>query len=141
MNKKVHFMVLFSGPVVTTLEQLRFQFYTAGNVNFWDTHAEADARQHTMNDPDRYQFTATDPYVALSALSTPGLWIFGGNDIQLPVQLSIERLQELTTQQKPYGYHVFPALGHNTAFAEPFNTGDSVDKEDSKKIICQLRVH
>lgn len=33
-------MVIFSGPVVSTLEQLRFQFYTQGDSNFWETHTE-----------------------------------------------------------------------------------------------------
>lgn len=34
MNKNVNFMVIFSGPVISTLEQLRFQFYTNGDEHF-----------------------------------------------------------------------------------------------------------
>lgn len=33
-NPLVNFMVLFSCPTITSLEQLRFQFYTNGNTNF-----------------------------------------------------------------------------------------------------------
>ncbi len=123
-NPKVDFMVLFSGPVVTTLEQLRFQFYTQGKSNFWDTHTEAEAREHISNDPDRYQFAGTDPHGALSALSIRGLWLFGGKDIQIPVGLSAERLNLLKEKGKPYEYQLFPELGHNTASSktpEPFN--------------------
>jgi hypothetical protein len=44
---------------------------------FWDKHTEADARQHVANDPDRYQFTNTDPMTSLKTITTPGLgfWI------------------------------------------------------------------
>jgi pimeloyl-ACP methyl ester carboxylesterase len=123
-NPKVSFMVLFSCPVVTTLEQLRFQFYTQGKSDFWETHTEAEARKHINSDPDRYQFTTTDPRDALATLSIQGLWLFGGKDVQIPVQLSIEHLDALKAKGKPYTYQLFPALGHNTSFSkspEPVN--------------------
>lgn len=117
-NKDVNFMVIFSGPVISTLEQLRFQFYTNGNESFWDTHNESDAREHIKNDPDKYQFVETDPQKQLSKLTIPGLWIFGGKDIQVPVVLSVENLEKLKATGKRYEYSLFPALGHNTAFSE-----------------------
>lgn len=123
-NKKVKFMTIFSGALITVKEQLRFQFYTNGNTKFWDTHTEEDARKHTMTDPDKYEFTDTNPLDALSKVSIPGLWIFGGKDIQVPVNLSIEHLHILKTKGKPYEYKLFPALGHNTSSSnseEPMN--------------------
>lgn len=116
-NPLVKFMVLFSGPTLTTLEQLRFQFYTAGRTDFWDHHTEADARDHVRNDPDRFQFAPTDPKEALSSLTIPGLWLFGGKDIQIPVNMCIEDLQALKAQGKPYDYALFPEVGHSTGFA------------------------
>lgn len=123
-NRKVNFMILFSGPVVTTLEQLRFQFYTDGDRHFWENHTEAEARQHVRSDPDRYQFAGTDPRDALSKLSIPGLWLFGGKDIQIPVGLSTAHLDTLKAQGKRYEYQLFPELAHNTSLSksqEPFN--------------------
>lgn len=123
-NHKVTFMVLFSGPVVTTLEQLRFQFYTQGNASFWETHTEAEVHYHIRSDADQYRFTGTDPRDALARLPIPGLWLFGGKDIQIPVHLSMEHLDALRSKGKPYEYRLFPELGHNTAFskiAEPVN--------------------
>ncbi len=117
-NPLVDFMVLFSCPVITSLEQLRFQFYTDGRTDFWENHTEAEAREHIRNDPDRYQFTSTDPNLALSTLSTPGLWVFGGKDIQIPIGLCIENLNTLKAKGKPFEYTLFSALGHNTAFAD-----------------------
>ena len=115
-NPQIEFMVLFSCPTITTLEQLRFQFYTNGNNNFWENHTESDAREHTKNDPDRYQFVATDPKISLNTLSIPGLWFFGEKDIQIPVKLCMEQLNALKAQGKPFEYTLFSKLGHNTAF-------------------------
>ncbi|MCZ2476375.1 alpha/beta hydrolase [Aquirufa ecclesiirivi] len=113
-NSHVAFMVLFSCPTITTLEQLRFQFYTNGNNRFWENHTEADAREHTKNDPDKYQFVATDPKISLNKLSIPGLWLFGEKDIQIPVKLCIEQLNTFKVQGKPFEYTLFSRLGHNT---------------------------
>ena len=124
-NSNIGFMVIFSGALVTVREQLRFQFYTQGNINFWDTHTEEDARKHIFNDADKYQFTDIDPLVGLSKLSIHGLWIYGGKDIQVPVKLSIEHLKTLQSKNKRYKYKLFSNLGHNTAFSnnkEPVET-------------------
>jgi len=123
-NPQVEFMALFSCPTITTLEQLRFQFYTNGNNSFWENHTDADAREHTKNDPDKYQFVATDPTKYLNTLSIPGLWLFGEKDIQIPVKLCIEQLNTFKVQGKPFEYALFPALGHNTSSEsnpEPFD--------------------
>lgn len=123
-NPRIEFMVLFSCPTITTLEQLRFQFYTDGNLDFWETHTDDDAREHTMNDPDRYQFEATDPKDDLEMLSIPGLWLFGERDIQIPVKMCMEQLNILKAQGKSFEYILFPSLGHNTGYSkskEPFH--------------------
>ncbi len=123
-NPQIEFMVLFSCPTITTLEQLRFQFYTNGNNNFWENHTDADAREHTKNDPDKYTFVATDPKIFLNRLSIPGLWLFGEKDIQIPVKLCIDQLNACKVQGKPFEYTLFSTLGHNTAFdsdATPFD--------------------
>ncbi len=117
-NPLIEFMVLFSCPTITTLEQLRFQFYTNGRTDFWENHTEKDARYHIKNDPDQYQFTATDPKEMLGKLSIPGLWLFGEKDIQIPVKMGMEHLNTFKAQGKPFEYALFPKLGHNSAFAD-----------------------
>lgn len=117
-NPLVNFMVLFSCPTITSLEQLRFQFYTNGNTDFWVNHTEEDARNHIKNDSDRYQFISTDPKVSLRNISAPSLWIFGEKDIQIPVKLCIEQINTLKSEGKPFEYTLFSNLGHNTAFAD-----------------------
>jgi len=120
-NPLVEFMVLFSAPTITTLEQLRFQFYTNGRADFWENHTDEDARDHIENDPDKYQFEATDPKIALKTISIPGLWIFGEKDIQIPVKICIEHINALKLENKPFEYVLFPSLGHNTNMEEPID--------------------
>jgi len=133
-NPLVEFMVLFSSPTITTLEQLRFQFYTNGRTDFWENHTEEDAREHIKNDPDKYQFEATDPKENLKNLSIPGLWIFGEKDIQIPVKMCIEHLNVLKLENKPFEYVLFPSLGHNTNKTKPINISVNWIKQRSTEI-------
>ena len=132
LNPSVDFMVLFSGPTITSLEQLRFQFHTNGDPNYWENHSEAEAREHIKNDPDRFQFSTTDPKNSLSKLAIPGIWLYGAKDIQVPVQLCIEQLTTLKSQGKPFDYHLYSNLGHNTA-----SSNDETPVEDAMLWIKQ----
>lgn len=136
-NPLVEFMVLFSCPTITTLEQLRFQFYTDGHEDFWEHHTEEDARDHIKNDPDRYQFIDTDPKNYLNTLSIPGLWIFGQKDIQIPVGLCVEQLNAFKAQGKPFDYTLFSALGHNTAFATDSEPVDISIHWIEQRVLCK----
>lgn len=136
-NPNVEFMVLFSCPTITTLEQLRFQFYTNGDEKFWENHTESEVREHIKNDPDRYQFVEIDPKKSLNTLSIPGLWIFGEKDIQIPVKMCIEQLNTFKVQGKPFEYTLFPSLGHNTSFnkdTSPFDISIQWIKQKSLNI-------
>jgi len=133
-NPWVEFMVLLSCPTITTLEQLRFQFYTNGRTDFWDYHTEKDAREHIQNDPDKYQFEPTDPKEILKTLTIPGLWIFGERDIQIPVKMCIGHLNDLKLENKPFEYVLFPSLGHNTNKTEPINISVNWIKQKSSEI-------
>lgn len=133
-NPLVEFMVLLSCPTITTLEQLRFQFFTNGRTDFWDNHTEKDAREHIKNDPDKYQFVATDPKESLKTLFIPGLWVFGEKDIQIPVKMCIEHLNHLKLENKPFEYVLFPSLGHNTNKIEPINIAVNWIKQKSLEI-------
>jgi uncharacterized protein len=108
----VKFMVLWSGPVVTTLEQLRLQFLTDGRADFWDQHTETAARAHTHSDSDRHVFVATDPADSLRKLFIPGLWLYGGRDVNVPVSSSIERLDSLAAGGHPFEHRYFPQASH-----------------------------
>ena len=111
-SPRVKFMVFWSGPVTTTLESVRFEMLTGHNPEFWDHHTEADVREHIRTDPDRYQFTDTDPVETLRKLSIPGLWLFGSRDVNVLTGISIERLRALAASGKPFEYVLYPEAGH-----------------------------
>lgn len=134
-NHGVNFMVLFSGPLLTTREQLRFQFLTQGKADFWSGNTEADVRRHVAQDPDRYQFADTDPRNALAKISIPGLWLLGGKDVQTPAFLAVQRLNALKAEGKPFEYRLYPELGHNVT---PGGAGQSVD--DALQWLKNLKV-
>lgn len=117
-TRNVKFMILWSGPLVITLEQLRFQFLTNGKADFWDHHTEAEAREHVRSDPDRYSFVATDPVDSLRKLPIPSLWLYGDRNVSVPVRMSLERLEALTASGKPFKYLVFPDSGHELPFRQ-----------------------
>ncbi len=131
LNPSVDFMVLFSGPTITSLEQLRFQFHTNGDPNYWENHSETEAREHIKNDPDRFQFTPLDPKNSLTNLAIPGLWLYGAKDIQVPAHLCIEQLNRLKGEGKPFEYRLYPNLGHNT--------GSSSDEAPVKEAIQWIK--
>ncbi len=112
-NPRVNFMVLFSGPVISTLEQLRFQFHTEDKPYYWDDHTLEQACEYVATAGDRYRFESTDPYDILRELTIPGLWMFGQKDLQFPAGLCVERLNSLVSAGKPYEHCLFPSLGHN----------------------------
>jgi len=114
INPDIKFMVLWSGPLVSTHEQLRFQDFTEQQPDFWDHHTESAAREYIAGAGKiPWRFADDDPVDALKDLSIPGLWLFGGRDVNVPVNLSIERLKALTAQGKPFEFQLFPASGHN----------------------------
>jgi hypothetical protein len=112
INADIAFMVLWSGPLVTTHEQLRFQDFTEQQADFWDHHTEAQVRERIVSGAsDRLHFADDDPLDALKNLSIPGLWLYAGRDVNVPVGLSIERLKTLTDQGKPLEYQLLPPSG------------------------------
>lgn len=123
-NPGVRFMVLFSGPLLTTREQLRFQFLTQGKADFWNNHSETDVRTHIAEDPDRYAFADTDPRDSLARVSIPGLWLLGGKDQQTPAFLAMERLDAMSAKGQAFAYRLYPELGHNVT---PGGVGQSVE--------------
>jgi len=107
------FIVLWSGAVETTHEDVRFEMLAAA-PDFWDHHTHAEALS-LLNDSNSVAFAWADfdPRTALDQLKIPGLWIYGGRDRNVDVDLSIERLKGLITHgHANYGYRLYPSYDH-----------------------------
>jgi pimeloyl-ACP methyl ester carboxylesterase len=100
------FMVMWSGPVCTVIEELEAGIGNGGNLS-------DDATVQAMIAEWRAEGRDTDPRDALAMLDIPALWMFGGKDDTLPVSLSIERLEGLVDAgQTNFEYRLDPDGGH-----------------------------
>jgi hypothetical protein len=65
-----------------------------------------------------------DPRPILSKLSLPTLWIFGGRDNSIPVELSIATLQGVIDQgHQNFAFSLFPEQGHGLDYPTPYPNG------------------
>jgi len=110
----IDFMVIWSGPVCRVSEEDIYSKYTADldNDRVPAYHEALSSRKRKYVWPD-FLGKDTDPSQSLSKLKMPGLWIFGGKDGSVPVDLSIQRLQEQKGFGSQYHYALFSNLGHN----------------------------
>jgi pimeloyl-ACP methyl ester carboxylesterase len=108
------FMVLWSGPVCKVSEEDIFSKYTAdSDAAKVPSYAEAlSARKRPYIWPKTLGVDS-DPSTSLSNLAIPGLWLFGLQDGSVPVDLSIQRLEQQIRATKPFEYALFSGLGHN----------------------------
>jgi predicted esterase len=56
-----------------------------------------------------------DPLPALTAGTTPTLWLLGADDRSIPVRNTIDALRTLSSSGKPYEWRSYPGLGHSLA--------------------------
>ncbi|HEY3698619.1 MAG TPA: alpha/beta fold hydrolase [Spongiibacteraceae bacterium] len=113
-SRTAKFIVLWSGPVSTTYEQRIFQNLTQEASDFWNQHTQAEVRELMSKAGDNFLFGDTDPRDALRQLSIPGLWLFGGRDSAIPVELSIVRLTGIAREKNSkFEYRLFPSYQHD----------------------------
>jgi len=101
---------------------MMFNRLTHSDPAFWDKHSHEEVRTLLSAAVDDFTFENTDPREALSRLSIPELWLYGGRDVLIPADLSIDRLAaRIATGKKGSEYRVFPEGCHNLgeeAFAQ-----------------------
>jgi len=112
-NRGARFMVLWSGAVETTHEDVLFEQLALPDPTFWDHHTHDEVQTIMTKTADRIAWPSFDPRDALSRLKIPGLWVFGGRDRNVDVDRSIARLRELNAAGHPnYSYRMFPEYDH-----------------------------
>ena len=114
-SHQARFMVLWSGPVETTHEEVLFeQVVTGRDPEFWDHHTNEEVQKTMSGIPDHFAWPDFDPRAALSRLKIPGLWFFGGRDRKVYVDASISNLNALIAAGHiNYSYMLFPGYDHN----------------------------
>jgi len=116
------FMVLWSGPLCTVSEEVHFSAMAKRIPNFSSYDHLAKIQEHMESAPARAG--DFDPRPILSQLSLPVLWIFGGRDDSIPVELSVARLQEMIEQgHQNFEYKLFPEQGHGLDYPTSYPNG------------------
>lgn len=111
-SHRIKYMALWSAPVCTLGEELHFSAVAEHNATYMATHSPEQIREYMRAAPHRSD--DVDPSWVLEQLFIPGLWVFGGKDHSIPVQLSIERLQQFQRSgHTNFEYMLFPDVGHN----------------------------
>jgi uncharacterized protein len=112
-NRGTRFMVLWSGAVETTHEDVLFEQLALPDPAFWDHHTHDEVQTIMEKTEDHIAWPSFDPRAALSRLKIPGLWFFGGRDRNVDVDRSVARLKELNAAGHPnYSYRMFPEYDH-----------------------------
>jgi uncharacterized protein len=113
-NHSASFMVLWSGAIETTHEDLLFEQVALPDPAFWDHHTHEEVQKMMAGIADRLDWPSFDPREVLSKLTIPGLWVFGGRDRNVDVDVSVARLKELIAAGHPhYTYRMFPDYDHS----------------------------
>jgi uncharacterized protein len=116
-NRKVKFLGLWSGPVCKASEEDIYSVYTSDrDFRVPPTFEEVRALREQPYEWDEANFgKETDVSESLQVLTIPGLWIFGGRDGSIPVDLSISRLRRhQRLGHGAYEFMLFSQLGHDT---------------------------
>ena len=131
-NNAIDFIVLWSSPVCKVSEEDIFSKYTADlDVKKVPSYQEAlESRTRKYIWPD-FLGKDTNPVESLVKLDIPGLWIFGGQDGSVPVDLSIHHLQKTIDSGHAFEYVLFSGFGHNN-MSETFLTATEWIKGLSK---------
>jgi uncharacterized protein len=113
-TKQAKFLLLWSGPVCKVSEEDIYSKFTADQDGAdRPLYAAAlAARTDPYLWPD-FLGRDTDSAEDLGKLTIPGLFIFGGRDGSIPVDLSLQKLHALQVAGHAYDYTVFLGLGHN----------------------------
>lgn len=118
-SPEARFMVLWSGAVETTHEDVLFENVALPDPDFWSHHTHDEVRAMMAATPDTIAWPNFDPRTALSKLKIPGLWVFGGQDRNMYVDVSVDRLDGLIKNGHPnYEYRLFPNYDHQLGHEE-----------------------
>jgi dipeptidyl aminopeptidase/acylaminoacyl peptidase len=104
---EVDFAVILSGPISTLSQENYFSELTGEGADVPRRSRAEIAQLMKAHKP-----TGFDPIPFIRQMRIPTVWIFGGNDDSVPVDLSIEALEALQKEGYPFELSYFPMGNH-----------------------------
>ena len=105
---EVDFTVILSGPISTLGQEDYFSRLTGEGR----TEVPKRSRAEIAALMAAHKPTGFDPIPFIRQMRIPGVWIFGGNDDSVPVDLSIVALKGLQKEGYPFELSWFPTGNH-----------------------------
>ena len=104
---ELDFAVIVSGPLTTLSEENYFSSLTGEGAEVPKRSRAEIAALMKAHKP-----TGFDPIPFVRQMRIPSVWIFGGNDDSVPVDLSIDALHALQKEGYPFELAWFPMRNH-----------------------------
>lgn len=105
----VAFMILWSGPVCSVGQEM---FYSDIVENTSRPVADGNTAMARFHGNPGF-----DPVPVLAAIDTPSLWLLGLDDHSIPVQTTLQNLQRLKAQGRPFEWRTYQGLDHQLSAA------------------------
>ena len=113
-SPRAGFLLLWSAPVCKVSEEDIYSKHTGDEDGpLRPSFADALAARRDPYTWPAFLGRDTDAAEDLAALTIPGLWIFGGHDGSIPIDLSRRNLAQLRAAGHPFEDQLFPDQGHN----------------------------
>jgi uncharacterized protein len=106
-SPSVDYTVIVSGPTTTVDQEGYFSRLTGDDGD--GTRLPREEIRQRMRE---YVARDFDPMPFLRQQRAPGLWIYGGKDDSVPVEMSVENLKQLRAEGKPFQLVMFPGGQH-----------------------------
>ena len=109
-NGDIAFVVIGSGSTVTLGEELNYSILTGENQCIASGRSESEIDAILEEEGP----SGFNPAPYLEQMDMPGLWIYGAEDLSVPVKQSVAILDELIDQnQKPFEYEIISGANHS----------------------------
>jgi uncharacterized protein len=135
---EIAFTIIGSGPAVSLGEELLYSRLSGEDrCDATDTPPDEIDRALTNAGPSGFE-----PRPYLERMSHPGLWIYGGRDLSIPVDRSVRRLGEIRSSLgRDFTMVVVPELNHAWIPNGGICQTNGPDWDDGQVIVPWLRTH
>jgi dipeptidyl aminopeptidase/acylaminoacyl peptidase len=109
-DNEISYLVIVSGGVVTTGEELEYSSITGENPDFFEKHSQEQIEKIENN----LTKSGYNPNPVMESINVKALWLFGNRDESIPVSISVNNLEKIKRNfKKDYTIKVFENRDHS----------------------------
>jgi dienelactone hydrolase len=109
LSQDVSYFIILSGPVTSVGHESLYSSFTSNGDS-----PSTDSQEELMDRLARSPHSGFDSTPVIATLAQRGLWIFGDQDMSIPVPESVDNLKAIIARGRPnFTYAVLPDADHN----------------------------